>query len=86
MATLAGALEDACGRGAFDDLILVAPRRSLGELRGLLAKSVLECVSHEVAKDLSGDPPSRLRQRLQPVLAGKFASPPRMTAADLKGR
>lgn len=86
MATLAGALEDACARGSFDDLILVAPRRSLGELRGLLAKPVLECVSHEVAKDLTGDPPSRLRQRLQPVLTGKLGAPPRVTAADLKRR
>ena len=85
-ATLAGALEEACGRGDFDDLILVAPRRSLGELRGLLAKSVLDRVSHEVAKDLTGDPPSRLRQRLKSVLADKLGSPPRMTAADLKRR
>ena len=86
MATLAGVLEDARGRGSFDDLILVAPRRSLGELRGLLAKPVLDCVSQEVAKDLTGEPPSRLRQRLQPVLAGKLGSPPRLTAADLKRR
>ena len=40
MATLADALDDACGRRAFDDLILVAPCRSLGELRGLLSKRV----------------------------------------------
>ncbi len=84
MATLASVLEDACGRGSFDDLILVAPRRSLGELRGLLAKPVLECVSHEVAKDLAGEPPSSLRRRLQPLLTGKLGSPPRMSAADLK--
>lgn len=86
MVTLAGVLEDARGRGVFDDLILVAPRRSLGELRGLLAKPVLECVSHEVAKDLTGEPPSSLRRRLQPLLTGKLGSPPRMTAADLKRR
>ncbi|MFN4014794.1 MAG: host attachment protein [Reyranella sp.] len=84
MAVVAGVLEDARRRGAFDHLILVAPRRSLGELRGLLAKPVLECVSHEVAKDLAGEPPSRLRQRLRPMLGGKLGSPPRMTAADLK--
>ena len=86
MATLAGVLEDARGRGVFDDLILVAPRRSLGELRGLLARQVLDCMSHEVAKDLTGEPPSSLRRRLQPLLTGKLGSPPRVTAADLKRR
>jgi len=74
VAMVAGVLEDACSRGAFDDLILVVPRRSLGELRGLLGKRVLECVSHEVAKDLTGEPPSRLQRRLQPLLTGKLGS------------
>ena len=59
MATLAEALDDACGRRAFDDLILVAPRRSLGELRGLLSKRVQGSVRQEVAKDLTNEPPSR---------------------------
>ena len=79
MATLAGVLEEACGRGMFDALILVVPRRSLGELRGLLSKQVSERVSHEVAKDLTGEPPTRLRNRLQPVLTGKLAAPVRKT-------
>ena len=40
MATLATTLDTACSRREFDDLVLVAPRRSLGELRGLLSKRV----------------------------------------------
>lgn len=78
MATLAGALDNACGRRAFDDLILVAPRRSLGELRGLLSKRVQGSVRQEVAKDLTNDPPSRLRRRLGSLLGAKAGSPPRI--------
>ncbi|MFO1082948.1 MAG: host attachment protein [Reyranellaceae bacterium] len=68
MAILAEALDDACERRAFDRLILVAPRRSLGELRGLLSKKVLESLHQEVAKDLTNEPPSRLHRRLRPLL------------------
>ncbi|WP_421999342.1 host attachment protein [Reyranella sp.] len=68
MEVLADALDEACGRRAFDDLILVAPRRSLGELRSLLSKRVQDRIGHEVAKDLAGEPPSRLRRRLVSLL------------------
>lgn len=78
MATLAAALDDARGRRAFDDLILVAPHRSLGELRSLLSKRVLRSVRREVAKDLTNEPPSRLRRRLGPLLGAKTGSPPRI--------
>lgn len=78
MVTVAGALDDACKRGAFDDLILVAPRRSLGELRGLLSKRVQGSVRQEVANDLTNEPPSRLRRRLAPVLGAMAGSPPRV--------
>jgi len=78
MATLAEALDDACDRRAFDDLILVAPRRSLGELRGLLSKRVQGSVRQEVAKDLTNEPPSRLRRRLGTLLGAKGGSPPRI--------
>ncbi len=77
MATLADALDDACGRRAFDDLILVAPCRSLGELRGLLSKRVQGSLRQEVAKDLTDNPPSLLRRRLQSLLVVKTESPPR---------
>lgn len=78
MAVLAEALDDACDRRAFDDLILVAPRRSLGELRGLLSKRVQGSVRQEVAKDLTREPPSRLRRRLEPLLGTKAGSPSRV--------
>ena len=44
MAVLAETLDEACSRRRFDDVVLVAPRRSLGELRGLLSKRVLDRV------------------------------------------
>ncbi len=78
MVTLADTLDDACVRRDFDDLILVAPRRSLGELRGLLSKRVLGSVRQEVAKDLTNEPPSRLLRRLGPLLGGKALVPPRI--------
>ena len=65
---LADALDEACGKGAFEELILVAPRRSLGELRGLLSKRVQGRVRIEVPKDLTNEPPSRLWRRLAPIL------------------
>lgn len=77
MAMLASTLDEACGRREFDELILVAPRRSLGELRGLLSGRVQDRIREEVAKDLTNDPPGRLRQRLAPLLGAKLPSPPR---------
>ena len=46
-------LERALNRQAFDDLVIVAPRRSLGELRDLLSDQVKARVQAEVAKDLT---------------------------------
>jgi len=86
---LAETLEAACEKREFDDLILVAPRRSLGELRGLLSKRVQGRVRLEIPKDFTNDPVGRLWRRLatlvQPVLlqsAGsrKAGSPARGTA------
>ena len=68
MTVLAEALDDACERREFDDLIVVAPRRSLGELRGLLSKRVQQRIRREVAKDLTNEPASRLWRRLAPVI------------------
>ena len=80
MVTLATALDVACSRREFDDLILVAPRRSLGELRGLLSKQVQGRVREEVAKDLTNEPASRLRRRLGPLLGGKASATLRKSA------
>ncbi len=75
MATLATTLDAACSRREFDDLVLVAPRRRLSELRGLLSKRVQGRVREEVAKDLTNEPASRLRQRLGPLLGEKASAP-----------
>ncbi|HYM32204.1 MAG TPA: host attachment family protein [Candidatus Cybelea sp.] len=52
-AEVARMLEQACVAGQFDSLVLVAPRRSLGELRTLLTKKVQEKVAEELPKDLT---------------------------------
>ncbi len=67
-AALAQALEDARARRQFDRLVLVAPRRSLGELRALLSPQVKKIVSHEVAKDLTASTPQSLWRALEKVL------------------
>ena len=67
-AALAQTLEDARARRQFDRLVLVAPRRSLGELRALLSPQVKKIVSHEVAKDLTTSTPQSLWRALEKVL------------------
>jgi protein required for attachment to host cells len=73
-ARLAGVLDKACADKQFDRLVLVAPRRSLGELRALLSARVKKAVSHEVAKDLTTSTPTALHKALadtlpQPIVA-----------------
>lgn len=63
-ALLADALDAACERREFDQLILVAPRRSLGELRTLISKRVQRSVRQEVAKDLTNETPASLWKHL----------------------
>ncbi len=67
-AALAQALDDALGRKHFDQLILVAPRRSLGELRGLMTARVQRCLQKEVAKDLTKETVAGLWRRLGPLV------------------
>ena len=50
---MAKRINDACLRGEFDSLILVAPPQTLGELRNALDKSALSKVSVELDKDLT---------------------------------
>jgi protein required for attachment to host cells len=52
----------------FDELILVAPRRSLGELRTLLSEGVLARVRREVAKELTKVTRADLYRQLAPDL------------------
>ena len=53
MVELADMLDDACQRKDFDQLVLVAPHRSLGELRGLLSERVQRRIHKEIARDLA---------------------------------
>lgn len=50
---LAKALEGALQRSAFDDLVLVAPPKALGELRLALTAAVKDRVTGEVGKDFT---------------------------------
>jgi protein required for attachment to host cells len=53
---------------AFDDLVIVAPAKTLGDLRDCLDKSVASHVKMEVAKDLTGFPPQDLPKHLSDVV------------------
>ena len=75
-ASLAETLEEGCARRQFDRLVLVAPRRSLGELRALLSPQVKKIVSHEVAKDLTASTPASLRRALEKVLPTPVVAQP----------
>ena len=48
----------------FDDLVLVAPPRVLGQLRETLAKSVADAVTWDLAKDLTKVPDHELSEHL----------------------
>ncbi len=50
---MAAILDMACKRDSFDALVLIAPPRSLGELRAALDKRTLNKVTAEVGKDLT---------------------------------
>jgi len=67
-AALAKALQEASEGKAFDRLVLVAPRRSLGELRGLLSDQVKKQIDQEIAKDLTNETAARLWRHLQPLM------------------
>ncbi|HKV15552.1 MAG TPA: host attachment protein [Reyranella sp.] len=74
--SLAETLDDICARGEFDRMVLVAPSRSLGELRGLLSPRVRRMVSHEVPKDLTASTPTSLKRALASILPTPVVSPP----------
>jgi protein required for attachment to host cells len=64
---LAEALEKAHTARKFDSLVLVAPRRSLGELRISLCDPVRASVEHELAKDLTKHSADSLWLQLAPI-------------------
>ena len=51
--SVAGMLDAEAGKGAFDRLVLVAPPRTLGDLRGALAAATRAKVTGEIDKDLT---------------------------------
>lgn len=53
---IADALEAAAGRKLYDALVLVAPPRTLGDLRQALGKHASALVTGEIAKDLTNIP------------------------------
>ncbi len=55
-------------RQAYDDLIIVAPPKALGDLRAALAPGVRELVRAELSKDLVHVKERELRLHLDPVL------------------
>jgi protein required for attachment to host cells len=71
-AALTDMLDDARGRMEFDQLVLVAPHRSLGELRGLLWARVRRSICKEIAGDLTGVTPATLWRHLQPTVASEL--------------
>ncbi len=54
--------------GDFDELVLVAPPRTLGELRAALDKPTRASISAELNKDLTGERADQLAKRLETIL------------------
>lgn len=61
-------LDRAVAEDAFDGLVLVAPRRSLGEFRDVLPARVKARIRHELGKDLTANTPSELWKKLAPAV------------------
>jgi protein required for attachment to host cells len=68
MKSVARELEKARGRNAFDRLVLVAPPKTLGELKKHLGQSLQACVVSTLAKDLTHYQNHELVRQLEEVL------------------
>lgn len=77
-AAVAKILGAACEKGEFDRLVLIAPRRSLGELRGLLSQRVQSRILKEIPKDLTKLEEPKLWTLVAPVVKKRplAATPP----------
>ncbi len=71
---VAGTLDAALADRRYDRLVLVAPPRSLGELRELLSERVRTNLAHEVPKNLTKLGTDALRKKLSDLLV-KVATP-----------
>ena len=67
-ATVVAVLDRARSKRDFEDLIIVAPRRSIGEIRILLSDRVRDCLREEITKDLTKSSPDALLGRLKPAI------------------
>ena len=67
--SMAKLLDEAAERGAFGRLVLVAPPRTLGDLRGALNARTRALVAGEIDKDLTHVTPQELPDHLYKVLA-----------------
>ncbi len=65
---LAEILEDGLNTGAYNELVLVAAPRTLGDLREVLSERVRRHVRHEIDKDLTSLPQPALEAHLRPVI------------------
>jgi protein required for attachment to host cells len=74
-------LERALNRQAFESLVIVAPRRSLGELRSLLSDQVKARVQAEIAKDLTRQPADMLWEQIAATVTPLCTRRRRSTAA-----
>lgn len=66
---LAGVLEDRFRHNDFDQLVVVAPPTTLGDLRNALSSEVKGRIKAELAKDLTGATTRDLPRHLEAILA-----------------
>ena len=69
-------LDDAYDQGAYRQLIVVAPGRSVGEFRTLASDRLKKLVVQEIAKEFTQYSDHELEQRLRPYLAQLSESAP----------
>jgi len=65
---MAKILDQAAQKKAFDRLVLVAPSKTLGQLRHALGKTAHEKITAEINKDLTGVPIHELPAHLEAAL------------------
>jgi protein required for attachment to host cells len=82
-ASVVAVLDRARSKRDFEDLIIVAPRRSIGEIRALLSDRVRDCLREEVAKDLTKSSEDQLLSRLKPAIERILVGLPTPGGVDL---
>ena len=67
--TLLGDLERKLAAGAFDRLVIIAPPKTLGDMRQHMSGSLKACLIGEIHKDLTQVPNDAIAPHLENVLA-----------------